>query len=128
MARSPDLKINTTIPDLISDIRRPQLIPYTGWHDINESGDRFIPFQNSWENSGADGAAPAGFYLSEDGEVRMRGKITGGLAETIVCTLPEEVCPEYVESFIVPVVGGGRAEIEVRPDGNVYVVYIQPAP
>jgi hypothetical protein len=117
--RSPDFKRNKSITDLISDTRKPKLLPETGWYRIAITelfegagvggqyiGSTLAVFINgtSWANVAGISNPPTSWYLSEDGEVRMRGKIKGGAGtgETIF-TLPEEVRPEYTETFIVPI-------------------------
>lgn len=129
MPRTPDFKINRSIPDLISDIRRPQVPPETGWHEVGISDEfhRDIPFQNSWNQAGGT-HAPASHYLSEDGELRSRGVVTGGSINTVIYTVPEELRPEYPELYLVPLedtegnVTAGSVRIETSGD----VVYLGP--
>jgi hypothetical protein len=137
MGRTPDFKVNKTIPDLISDTRKPQVIPETGWYRIaatenyvaQSAGGQYIStlteavFRNSWKD--VTGVlvtnAPASWYLSADGEVRFRGLITGGSQFSVVCILPEEIRPEYAETFICPIQFGGKANVTIWPDGRMVV-------
>jgi len=124
MPKSRDLNIDRTIGDVIQSTRRPTLEPETGWYKIGISEAYAISFDNSWGNVGVLAGvtnAPASFYLSEDGEVRCRGKIDGGAVGTTAFVLPEEVCPEYAETFICAVDGGGSANVTVHPNGNVII-------
>jgi len=124
MSKSRDLNIDKTIFDVVGNTRAPRLEPETGWYKAGPSEAHEIDFQNSWGNVGVLAGvtnAPAGWYLSEDGEVRMRGKIDGGAAGTIVLVLPEEVRPEYAETFICAVDSGGKANVTVHANGEVIV-------
>lgn len=133
MPRSPDFKRNKSIPDLIADTRKPKLLPETGWYRVAITelfegqgvGGQYIGstlnvFKNSWANVVGATIAPASWYLSQFGEVRFRGKITGGVEGTVVFTLPEEVRPEYAETFIVAT-DDGSATITVHENGEVIV-------
>ena len=130
MGRTPDFRKNKTLSDVVNEGRRPQKIPETGWYRVaiteNFEGSGFIGgteavFQNAWENLGGATNAPASWYLSEDGEVRLRGKITGGEDATLVFTLPEECRPEFCETFICATDNGGKANVTIWPDGRVIV-------
>jgi len=139
MSGSPDFRIKRSIPDLIASEIKPQILPETGWYRVSITenyegstkggqyiGSTLAVFQNSWMN--VTGAAlanatepPASWYLSEGGEVRWRGKITGGVAGTVVCVIPEEVRPQYAETWICATDTGGSANVTVWPDGSVVV-------
>jgi hypothetical protein len=133
--RSPDFKRNKSIVDLISDTRKPKLLPETGWYRVaitslyeaTSAGGQYYGstvaiFKNSWQNSGGLTNAPVSWYLSQNGEVRFRGKIAGGFPGTVVFTLPEEVRPQYAETFIVAVDGGTTtANVIVFANGDVTV-------
>lgn len=134
--RSPDFKRNASLIDLISDTstKKPRLAPETGWYRVAISelfegagvggqylGSTDAVFRNSWANAGGTQVPPASFYLSHNGEVRFRGKITGGIAASIMTVLPPELRPEYAETFIVATDGGGNATLTIRPNGEVYV-------
>jgi hypothetical protein len=124
MARSPDYPYKDRLDDIVGDLRRDHLQAETGWQKIGPSQDHEIDFENSWANAGVVSGvtnAPASWYLSEDGEVRLRGKIDGGAAGTVVFTLPEEVRPEFAETFICAVDGGGKANVTVHANGEVIV-------
>lgn len=135
MGKTPDFKQNKTIPDLIAETRKPPIMPETGWYRISitenyeaqGSGGQHIStitealFMNGWNNVTGATNAPAGWYLSDGGEVRMRGKITGGDAGTVVAILPEEVRPQFAETWICAVDGGGTANVTVWPNGSVVV-------
>lgn len=124
MPKTPDLNVNRSIGDIIAQGRKPRLQPETGWYKVGVSEAYAVSFINSWGNAGVVAGitnAPTGWYLSEDGEVRLRGKITGGVAATTVFNLPEEVRPEYAETFICAVDGGGKANVTIKPNGDVIV-------
>ncbi len=134
--RSPDFKRSNSLINLIADTstKKPQLGPETGWYRIAITenyeglgaggqfyGSTMNVFKNSWANAGGSGNPNASWYLSASGEVRFRGKITGGAEQTVVCILPPEIRPEYAETFIVAVDGGGSATVTIRQNGEVYV-------
>ncbi len=133
--RSPDFKRSKSLGELISDTstKRPQLQPETGWYRIAITelfegqgvGGQYLGstvniFENLWENSVDVNSPPASWYLSQNGEVRFRGKITGGSIGSIICVLPQEIRPEYAETFIVAT-DTGSAKITVRQNGEMYV-------
>ena len=124
MPKSRDLNIDNSLADVVGQTRRPKLEPETGWYKIGVSEAYAISFVNSWSNVGVVAGvtnAPAGWYLSEDGEVRLRGKIDGGSAGTVAFVLPDEVRPEYAETFICAVNGGGKANVTVHANGDVII-------
>lgn len=136
MPKSPDFNRSKNLPELISDtsIKKPQLQPETGWYRVAITemfeglgvggqyyGSTDMVFTASWGNAGSTGVAPASLYLSNNGEVRMRGKITGGAAASIAFVLPPELRPEFAETFIVATDTGGNATITVRQNGEVYI-------
>jgi hypothetical protein len=100
MPKTPDFMQNKDFNDLIKKKRRA--LPETGWNNVGPDEDHGVDFENSWANSGPS-TIPASWYLSENGEVRLRGKITGGETGTTIFTLPEEVRPEFKERFIIPI-------------------------
>jgi hypothetical protein len=101
MSKTPDFSNNKTFGDIISEQRRPHALPETGWNNVGPSEDHGVNFEAGWDNSGVT-SVPASWYLSAGGEVRLRGKITGGDVGTTIFTLPEEVRPEFTERYIVP--------------------------
>ena len=128
MPKSRDLNIDRTIGDVANQTRRPKLEPETGWYNIGEewAADEPIEFDflNGWGNLGTVDDiehAPASFYLSTNGEVRWRGVIDGGSAETICFMIPEEIRPQFAQTFICALIGGGQANVRVTPDGVVFV-------
>jgi hypothetical protein len=124
MSRTPDFRKNRNLIEVIVEGRRPGRAAETGWWKVGATsgdGGYGILFENSWNNVGASSNAPASWYLSEDGEVRLRGKISGGSVGSTAFTLPEEARPEYAETFICSVDGGGYASVTVWPDGRVVV-------
>jgi hypothetical protein len=123
MGKTPDFRINKSIPDLIADTRRPNILPETGWYKVGMSSGYEIGsyFLNSWLNDSSPTSPDASWYLSEDGEVRLRGKITGGALGVVAFLLPEEVRPEFAETWICAVDGGGTANVSVYPDGSLIV-------
>lgn len=101
MSRLPDLPIHRTMGDLISDMRKPEPLPDTSWYYSGPSEPHGINSTNSWTNKiGSSGpVSPLSWYSNDDGEVRMRGRITGGTLETLVMKLPEELRPEFTMYF-----------------------------
>lgn len=110
MAKTPGFKITRSIPDLLAKQSRPAILPDTGWWKVGASEPNQVSFQNSWANAGSS-SAPASWYLSEDGETRLRGRIGGGSVNTVAFELPEEVRPEYVEVFVCPVDDNGNVDL-----------------
>jgi hypothetical protein len=110
MARTPGFKITKTTNDMLAENRKPPVLPETGWWKVGPSEPYEIEFGGTWENVGAS-AADASWYLSEDGEVRLRGKIGGGADDTVAFVLPEEVRPEFVEVFVVPADDEGNIDL-----------------
>lgn len=111
MARSPSFKRTTSSEELISGLRKPRILPETGWWKVGASEPREVPFEDSWENAAGVGNPPASWYLSEGGETRLRGKVTGGADNSVICTLPEEVRPEFVETFVCPIDENGNLDL-----------------
>jgi len=75
MAKTPDFKQNKNFPDLISELRKPNPRPETGWNAVGPGEEHGVDFQNGWNNFSST-TVPTSWYLSEDGEVRLRGRIT----------------------------------------------------
>lgn len=134
MPKSPDFKRNKTIGDLVANTRKPKLLPETGWYraaitELFEGqaaggqylGSSLAVFKNDWRSVAGTSNAPFSWYLSKNGEVRFRGKITGGQVGTTILTLPPEIRPEYAETFIVAMDSGEKANIVIAPNGNVTV-------
>ena len=122
MTRSPDLRRNRSIADVVTSAIKPRPEAETGWVIVGETTDA-PGFQNSWAWSGEPHAKPQ-FYMSEkDGEVRFRGHATGGLSGTVVFTLPKQYRPEKVERFNSAGTDGTRAVVEVQPDGDVLIYF-----
>jgi len=121
MPKTPDLNIDRTIGELIASQRKPQLLPETGWakvsltigYEASTPKGYFIGigFTNSWINATQANSVPASWYLSDDGEVRLRGKIRGGNDDTVAFVLPEDVRPEYAETFVAPVDENGNVDL-----------------
>lgn len=113
MARTPDFKSNKSFSDLLREATKPRPFPETGWYRVGLSEAYQIPFENGWDNVSATNV-PASWYLSEDGEVRLRGNVftDGEDFETTIFTLPEEVRPEYTETYVVPLEDDGSIHLE----------------
>jgi hypothetical protein len=75
MPKTPDFNQNRTLADLIAEQRRPKPLPETGWNNVGPSEDHGVDFWGAWANF-ATNTVPTSWYLSEDGEVRLRGRIT----------------------------------------------------
>lgn len=130
MPRTPDFRKSNSPAELISSIRRPKLIAETGYYNVGEAWDPEDPttidvdFTNGWGNIGIFNditRAPAGWYLAEDGETRLRGVVDGGDVDTVLFNLPEEVRPEYGDTWACAILGGGTANIRVDVNGDVYL-------
>ena len=111
MPKSRDLNIDKDIFDIVGQDCRPKLEPETGWWKVGEDEEYEIPFENTWDNAAGVDHPPASWYLSVDGETRLRGKITGGSDDTVAFTLPEEVRPEFIETFVCPVDEDGNIDL-----------------
>lgn len=123
MPKSPTFKLSQTIQELISEQRKPQLLPETGWWKIGEDEPAEIPFEVPWGNYGIQAGITypaAAFYNdSAEGEVRTRGVVTGGGVGDIIFTYPPESRPEYRQEFTCAVIGGGTANLAVYPNGDL---------
>jgi hypothetical protein len=121
MSKSKDLNIDNSLADVVGQTRRPKLEPETGWakvgitagYEASTPKGSFVGvgFTNSWISATTVDSVPASWYLSEDGETRMRGKIRGGATNTVVFALPEEARPEYAETFICPIDTNGNIDL-----------------
>lgn len=109
--RSPGFKITRSISDLISQQRKPLILPETGWWKVGSSEPVGKPFLNSWSNATLPEAPPASWYLDENGEVKIRGKVRGGADNTVIWNLPEEVRPEYEEAYVCPLDEDGNVDL-----------------
>lgn len=105
MTRLPDLPHKRTIADVISSMRSPTPGADTAWYKVGPSEAHGINFENYWVNATLATAAPAGWHLSEDGQVRLRGRVRNsggyGADETTIFTLPPELRPEFDAYFVV---------------------------
>lgn len=119
MAKAPGFKVARTTSEIIAELRKPPILPETGWWNIGDGEPLEIPFEGSWGNNGDTNEAPASFYLSEDGEARLRGVVDGGNEGDTIFILPEELRPEWNQTFACAVIGGGTANIIVNIDGEV---------
>lgn len=120
MARSADLVGSRSLVDTIRDLRKPGPIPNSGWMFVGASFG--VGFTNGWANVGVLAGttnAPASFHLSDDGEVRLRGKVDGGEVGDVIFVLPVEMRPEYAETFICSVEDGQFANVTVHADGRI---------
>lgn len=95
MPRSPDFPRRKTISDIFQDIRKPDTGPDTAWYKVGPSEPHGINFTNSWLNVTSSTLPNCSWYHNDDGEVRMRGRITGGAVGSVVTVLPPEIRPEY---------------------------------
>ena len=120
--RTPNFRKNRTIPQLISDTRRPRLLPDTAWYKVGPSEPYEIDFQGAWANVGGSGNPDAQWHIDhtgENSECRVIGLVEGGEEGSVMFTLPEESRPRYREPFVCAVEGGGTANVAVYPNGDV---------
>lgn len=145
MPRTPHFLHNRGLPEVVAELRKPRLLPYSGWIGVgtSESGDpedpllepmqtavgEYIhgispPFLNNWKNVIDDDFdyARMAFYMSADGEIRFRGHVRGGAENTNIFRLPVGYRPEYTETFRQPNDAGGSATISVGSDGFVKLI------
>lgn len=123
MPKSPSYPFNRTLPEVVSDTRRPRQLAETGWHVIGDN-DQNVNFQNGF--SGDPDRKPA-WSLGEDGWVRCKGVVAPPTSPTfpvVAWTFPEEVRPEHPEPFLIGVVGGGYANGYVEVNGDVVIEQI----
>jgi len=74
-------------------------------------------YLNSWANIGG-GARTGGYYRDPVGRVSVMGTVGGGVAGSVIATLPTGYRPEMKEQFVV-VTNTGLGEVDVDEDGNV---------
>lgn len=73
--KTPDFRQNKKFSDLLGEASRPKPLPETGWNDVGAiDEDHGVNFEGTWNNF-SDTTVPASWYLSESGEVRLRGRI-----------------------------------------------------
>lgn len=130
--RSPHFNRNRQIADLIAEERRVRPEEDTNWYrtgpgdaDMPGVEEHGVDFENGWDNVGDEGDSPASWYLSKNGEVRLRGHVVGPEG-TVIFTLPEEVRPQYDEKFLVAADDGFKAHVIVRANGEVFCESITP--
>jgi len=124
MPRSPNYPYQDRLDDIVGKLIQEPLRPETGWYKVGPSEAHEVDFEGGWGNVGVLAGvtnAPAGWYLSDDGEVRLRGKVDGGAVGTNIFTLPEEVRPQFAETFICAVDNGQKANVTIHADGQVTV-------
>jgi len=117
--KSNDFKRSKTLPELVADTRKPHRMADTAWYKVGAAEDYEIPFEDGWANVGGDEDPDAQWYMDDGGEVRLRGIVVGGSADTTIFTLPEENRPQHRQFFTCAVVGGGSANVVVYPNGEV---------
>lgn len=86
---------------------RDQRLPYkdTGWQDAD--------YENSWALY-TSGHPEAGYRMSPDGRVSLKGLVAGGTYLTDIFTLPAGYRPK--ETFLVPALTGGAGVVQLRID------------
>ena len=119
MPRTPNFRRNRTIPDLISDTRKPPRLADTAWYKVGEDEDYEIPFENGTTNTNATDQEDAQWYMDELGETILKGVVNPPGAGETMFTLPEENRPRGIQTFTCAVIGGGSANVAVYPDGSV---------
>lgn len=123
--KSPHLKRVRLLPDLIADDRRKRPMSDTAWYNVGATEDREVAFAGTWGNEG-NPFAPASWYLSNSGEVRFRGVVSGGVEGQTIMILPEEIRPQYTQVFACSVITGGTANISIDVGGNMILESISP--
>ena len=119
MGKSPNFRRSKTLPDLISDIRKPPRLADTAWYKVGIDEDYEIPFENGTSNSNGTDQEDAQWYMDEIGETILKGVVNPpGEGETMF-VLPEENRPRGIQTFTCAVIGGGSANVAVYPDGSV---------
>lgn len=78
------------------------------WHEIGGSGEPV--FENGWGNYGG-GYEELAFRLDSSGFVHLKGRTTGGEADTVVFTLPINYRPAKTQVFNPEMQASGRVEI-----------------
>lgn len=127
MPRPQDFIHNRGLAQTLQELRRPAPEPETGWHEVGTDAspsEEDVNFNGSWQNLGGNYHS-AGWYVSGDGEVRLKGTVRGGDVASAIFTLPEEARPQKTAVFAVPTLSGGTATIEVRTNGDVFVLEIR---
>lgn len=127
MPRSPQFRKNHTLAESVGSLRRPRVLPETGWHGVTEI-DIGPGYQGDWgpaasaSNTPGSGSPMPAWMLDEHGDVRLRGNIDFGEDATTVFTLPEDVRPEYDSGpWVCGMEQGGYANVWVYATGDVYI-------
>jgi hypothetical protein len=134
MSGSPDLRRPRTLSGVVGrNVLAPRKKAETGWQEVGKDyrdGASAViysapAFENSWTHGDPDedSFSKVQFYLSDDGEVRIKGVADGGDSGTVVFTLPEGYRPPKIERFEITATDYTRAVCEVWPDGSVYIYY-----
>lgn len=120
--KSPNFKRNKSVAELISDTRKPILLPDSAWYKVGPSEAYQIEFNSPWQNVGGSGNPDAQWHTDHSGEnseARVIGLVEGGDEGTVIFTLPDDTRPRSVQGFVCRVLGGGTANILVYPNGDV---------
>jgi len=92
-------------------------IPTDDIHYIDDVGEP--AFQNGWANEGG-AYEPCGFYKDIDGFLHIFGRATGGLAGTVIFTLPVDYRPG--KTIFLPSPSEADCYIQINNSGEVSVV------
>jgi hypothetical protein len=98
-----------------------QYIADTGWNEIGTAGKP--AFQNSWVNYGG-GFNTAAYRVDADGWVWLKGLITGGGVNSVICTLPVGYRPWKTAFSTAMSQDGMNAYVQVNTDGTVIGVQL----
>lgn len=88
------------------------------WHEVGASGEPV--FQNSWGNAGGLYDTLA-FRIDSSGYTHLKGRATGGAANTIIFTLPVNYRPDKTQLYSPKLETSGYIEINSSGEVNLVV-------
>jgi hypothetical protein len=89
----------------------------SAWHVIGNSGEP--AFENSWVNVGGVYGAMA-YRLDTNGVVHLKGRVTGGVANSVICTLPSAYRPAATQGFGIAAEDSGY--VSINTSGEIRIV------
>ncbi|MFH6684036.1 prophage endopeptidase tail family protein [Bacillus amyloliquefaciens] len=92
-----------------------------------DSGWEFLQVMSPFASKGGS-FGPVKYRINESGDVMLRGFLrkmgAGELRDYVICSLPEEVAPEYQQIFPAYVWNGtGKERFTVYPSGDIKLFY-----
>lgn len=102
------------------DQRRDQSSPFA----LTAAAEQWAPptLLNSWVNYAASGHRDAGYSLTVDNHVELRGLVKLGATGVAIFILPDDHSPSATEVFVCQAGGFGTARVDVLATGDVVVL------